>query len=106
MAAGFPGWRLAIRSEQLQRLPQLPDPRLCSCGGPLGWSHLEYAGRGRTVGIYLCRGCGLAYRGREGERQTAVPPRSKRPLPDGGHPANPVLDEATAEKLKKRLSGG
>ncbi|MHB1527396.1 MAG: hypothetical protein ACYDEA_06680 [Candidatus Dormibacteria bacterium] len=89
---------------ELQRLPQLPSSRVCPCGGALRWSHLEYLGSGRTLPLYICAACGLAYRGQAGERAApAAPPRRQRPMPDGGHPDNPVLDSALAERLRELL---
>ncbi|MGH7610647.1 MAG: hypothetical protein ACREN4_01375 [Candidatus Dormibacteria bacterium] len=90
---------------RFQSLPTLPAQRLCPCGQPVRWSHLEYLGSGRTAGVYLCAGCGLAYRG-------PVPERSSRgrakahPLPAQGHPENPVLDEEMGRRLKELLSSG
>jgi len=92
---------------ELQRLPELPRLRVCGCGGQLRWSHLEYLGNGRTVPLYICGACGLAYRGRSGERparESAA--RSRRPLPEGGPPDNPVLDAALAARLRELLGDG
>lgn len=56
--------------------------------------------------MYVCAGCGLAYRGREGEgaRQPTASQR-QRPLPQEGPPENPVFDEQVAAKLRQLLSG-
>jgi len=92
-----------VGPEQLQRLPQLPDSRLCSCGGRPRWSHLEYVGRGSSIPIYTCPGCGLAYRGRQGSKPPSPARQSRRPLPDEGSPTNPVLGAELAEKLRQLL---
>lgn len=88
---------------QLAKLPPLPEQRTCGCGGRILWSHREYLGSGRTAGVYLCANCGLAYRGGDAPRAER-PPRSHRPLPQGGAPPNPVLDEETGERLKRLLA--
>ena len=95
---------LRVRAGELARLPPLPQPRSCSCGGPLRWSHLEYVGGGSSLTIYTCTLCGSAYRGTPGQRQNQPGPRRQRPLPDGGHPDNPVLDPSLAEQLRQALS--
>jgi hypothetical protein len=89
-----------------QGLPEVPSPRLCACGQRIRWSHLKYLGKGRSAPVYVCVGCGLAYRGRaaEGVREQPMTQRG-RPLPDGGHPDNPVLDDETAAKLRQQISG-
>ncbi len=87
-------------------LPLVSPQRVCACGQRVRWSHLRYLGRGRSQPVYVCVACGLAYRGQEAE---AAPPPSRRrdhrSLPDGGHPDNPVLDEAMAAKLRQLISG-
>ncbi|MGC2191681.1 MAG: hypothetical protein WA751_05055 [Candidatus Dormiibacterota bacterium] len=90
---------------EFQGLPPLPQGRLCSCGQRTRRSHLQYLGRGRSAPVYMCSGCGLVYRGSEGEgaRQPA-PPKSHRPLPQEGPPENPVLDDEVAAKLRQLLS--
>jgi hypothetical protein len=95
---------LRVRADELERLPPLPQPRSCSCGGPLRWSHLDYVGGGRSLAIYTCAVCGSAYRGAPGQRQNQPGPRRQRPMPDEGHPHNPVLDPALAEQLRQALS--
>ncbi len=92
--------------DQLQRLPQLPGSRLCSCGGRLLRSHLEYVGRGSTIPIYTCAGCGLAYRGRQDSKPPSPARPSRRPLPDEGSPANPVLGAELADRLRRLLGQG
>lgn len=86
-------------------LPSVPPRRVCSCGQPTRWSHLQYLGRGRSAPIHLCVGCGLAYRGGERDRgREPTGPRRERPLPRGGPPDNPVLDEEVATKLRQLVS--
>ncbi len=91
---------------EFQGLPPVPPQRLCSCGQRTRWSHLQYLGKGRSAPVYVCAGCGLAYRGREGEgaRQPTASQR-QRPLPQEGPPENPVFDEQVAAKLRQLLSG-
>jgi hypothetical protein len=91
---------------QLQALPPVPPGRRCGCGQPVRSSHLEYLGRGQSVSIYICAGCGLAYRGAAGATAPKPAPRSRKPLPDGGHPENPVLDPGLAATLKELLDRG
>jgi hypothetical protein len=101
----------ALSAGAVQRLDPLPGARRCSgCGGELRFSHVAYVGRGEGVAVHVCRRCGLAYRGAprhreesEGRRENAR--RSRRPLPEGGPPENPVIDEATARLLRERLEG-
>ncbi|HEY6538540.1 MAG TPA: hypothetical protein VI138_05800 [Candidatus Dormibacteraeota bacterium] len=91
---------------EFQGLPLVPATRACGCGQRVRWSHLEYLGRGRSAPLYVCVGCGLSYRGQEGEgERRASAARSRRPLPEEGPPSNPVLDEATAERLRQLLAG-
>ncbi|HUY96588.1 MAG TPA: hypothetical protein VMW47_03040 [Verrucomicrobiae bacterium] len=92
----------------LARLPRLPELRACGCGGPVRWSHTDYAGHGESVGVYTCGRCGLAYRGPLRARSDTG--RGRRHAPDaaaagGGPPENPVLDAATVERLRG-LRGG
>ena len=89
---------------EFQALPRVPALRLCTCGQRTRWSHLQYLGRGGSAPVYVCVGCGRAYRGgaAEGSSQKAVP-RSRKPLPAGGPPANPVLDEEVAAKLQEMI---
>lgn len=91
---------------EFQGLPPVPAQRLCGCGHRIRWSHLLYLGRGRSAPLYHCAGCGLVYRGSEdtGARMPAVA-RKQRPLPEEGPPANPVLDEEIAAKLRQLLEG-
>lgn len=56
--------------------------------------------------MYVCAGCGLAYRGREGEgAREPTASKRQRPLPQEGPPENPVFDEQVAAKLRQLLSG-
>ncbi len=96
----------AVNRTQLLALPQLPGSRACPCGGRLGWSHREYLGGGQTLAVYLCANCGLAYRGGSGAAPDAAGRRSRKPLPSGGSPENPVLDPETAERLRRLLGPG
>ncbi len=91
---------------ELQRLPELPGRRVCTCGGQLRRSHLEYLGSGLTLPIFTCGACGLAYRGRSEERPAPVGSRRRRPMPDGGHPDNPVIDAALADRLHELMGDG
>lgn len=95
--------QLTMGPSQLAKLPPVPAQRGCGCGGRILWSHREYLGSGRTAGIYICSTCGLAYRGGEPPRSPS-PNRGRRPLPDGGSPQNPVLDEEMGERLKRLLA--
>ncbi len=90
---------------EFQTLPQVSAVRLCTCGQRIRWSHLQYLGRGRSAPVYVCVGCGRAYRGgaAEGSAQKAEP-RSRKPLPAGGPPDNPVLDQKVAAQLRALLS--
>lgn len=92
-----------MNRDQLLGLPPLPEGRVCACGGRLLWSHREYLGSGRTLGVYLCSSCGLAYRGGSGPPAGAGGRRSSKPLPDGGSPENPVLDPEVGERLRRML---
>jgi hypothetical protein len=94
-----------VGPSEFQALPPVPALRLCTCGQRTRWSHLEYLGRGRSAPLYVCAGCGRAYRGgtAEGSSQKAEA-RSRKPLPAGGPPDNPVLDEQAAAKLRALLS--
>ena len=90
---------------EFQALPPVPALRLCSCGQRTRWSHLQYLGRGRSSPVYICVGCGRSYRGREAEGALEqVRSKSRKPLPEGGPPDNPVLDEQVAAKLRRLLS--
>ncbi len=83
--------------------------RVCPlCGGALRLSHREYVGGRRSVRVLRCAGCGTEVRGEpqdDGDRPRSAPPARRRPLPDGGHPENFVLDGATAERLRQMLEG-
>ncbi len=72
----------------------------------MAWSHRQYLGRGRSAAVYICTGCGLAYRGREGQPEVAPARRRQRPLPDQGPPDNPVLDAELARRLQEMISKG
>jgi hypothetical protein len=88
------------------RLSAVPAQLVCGCGQRLRRSHLQYLGQGRSAPVYLCPGCGLAYRGHDTEASSERPPgRSRRPLPDQGHPDNPVIDEAAAAQLRELFPG-
>lgn len=90
---------------EFQGLPPVPLQRLCGCGQRTRWSHLQYLGRGRSAPVYVCVGCGLVYRGSEGDG--ARPPtasKRRRPLPQDGPPENPVLGEELAARLRQLLS--
>jgi len=64
---------------------------------------LEYSGRGQSVAIHICPGCGQAYRAAPPAREDQAQKRSRKPLPDGGPPANPVLDPELAARLRELL---
>ncbi|HVA22207.1 MAG TPA: hypothetical protein VNN74_08955 [Candidatus Micrarchaeia archaeon] len=90
-------------------LARLPEPRVCPCGGPIRWSHIAYLGHGENVGVYTCHRCALAYRGPLRQRTDAG--RGRRSAPDAsqasaGPPDNPVIDRATAERLRGLLGEG
>ena len=56
--------------------------------------------------VLRCTACGTQVRGQpqdDDARPRPALPARRRPLPDGGHPENPVLDEATAERLRQLL---
>ncbi len=90
---------------EFQGLPPVPPERLCGCGQRTRWSHLQYLGRGRTAAVYVCAGCGLAYRGREGDgARNSTPPKTRKPLPQEGPPENPVLGEEMAARLRQLIS--
>ena len=92
-------------------LPPLPPGGVCrACGGRTRRSHSEYVRRGEEVAVHLCVGCGRAYRGAAGARgeraeRRDAERRSRRPLPDEGPPANPVIDEEMARRLREQLGG-
>jgi len=91
----------------VQRLDPLPRSRRCTaCGEHLRFSHLAYVGHGEAVAVHVCR-CGLGFRGAARHQEKSEPGldrqrRSRRPLPEGGSPDNPVIDEATARLLRER----
>ncbi|MFZ0995110.1 MAG: hypothetical protein WAO09_03900 [Candidatus Dormiibacterota bacterium] len=90
---------------EFETLPLVPALRLCGCGQRTRWSHLQYLGSGRSAPVHVCIGCGRAFRGgaaEESPRKAA--PRSRKPLPAGGPPDNPVLDQQVAAKLRALLS--
>ena len=90
---------------EFQGLPPVPSGRLCGCGQRTRWSHLQYLGRGRSAPVYVCAGCGLVYRGPEGDRtRQPVASKSRRPLPQEGAPENPVLGEEAAAQLRQLLA--
>jgi hypothetical protein len=112
-----------VDARQLEALP--PKRRCQGCGGELRFSHRVYLGRAEAVAVFVCRGCGRAYRSAvQGEgrgdasagadagvakgrqaRDRGGERGSRKPLPDEGPPANPVIDEATAELLRRQLGG-
>jgi hypothetical protein len=85
------------------------EPRVCPlCGGALRLSHREYVGGRRSVRVLRCKACGAQVRGEpqdDDARPRPALPARRRPLPDGGHPENFVIDEATAEHLRQMLEG-
>ena len=90
-------------------LDALPANRSCRlCGAPTRFSHTAYQRGGVSVALYVCTACGTAFRGglRGGDDRPA-PARGgrerRRPSIDEGPPANPVLDEATARRLREAL---
>jgi hypothetical protein len=88
------------------RLSEVTPQRICGCGQRVRWSHLQYLGKGRSAPVYVCSGCGLAYRGHDAEAAQERPAsRSKRPLPDQGPPDNPVIDEDVAARLRELFPG-
>ncbi len=98
-----------MRPADLERLGRLPAGRACACGGAIRWSYTAYLGHGESTGVYSCDRCGLAYRGPL--RARTDPGRGRRHAPDaaaptGGPPDNPVLDPATAERLRALLGDG
>jgi len=88
-----------------EELTHRQRPPCAICGGELRFSHREYAGRGRSVAILRCIACGGLVRGELGEDSRRSPPPSsrRRPMPDGGHPDNYVLDAETADRLLRSL---
>ena len=84
----------------------MPRTRVCSCGSRVGWSHLEYLGSGRSLAIFRCAACGLAYRGEGAAPAPGSGRQSRKPLPQGGSPENPVLDPEVAERLRHLLGEG
>jgi len=103
------------RASEVSSGTRLPQPvteraqRVCPlCGGELRSSHREYLGGGRSLRVRRCRACGAQVKGEPEDDSTR--PRSqpqtsarRRPLPDGGHPDNFVLDSDTAERLRQLL---
>lgn len=56
--------------------------------------------------VLRCAACGSEVRGEpqaDDERPRPAPAARRRPLPDGGHPENFVIDTATAERLRQML---
>ena len=88
-----------MNREQLLELPPVPRDRVCVCGARVGRSHLEYLGAGRSLPVYVCSGCGLGYRGDGAAAPSPSPRRSRKPLPEGGSPDNPVLDPEIARRI-------
>lgn len=90
------------------RLDPLPGSRRCACGGELRRSHVAYVGRGESVTVMVCRGCGRAYRGatRQAGADDSPSRRSRRPLPAEGPPDNPVIDAETARRLREHFGEG
>ncbi|MHB1522886.1 MAG: hypothetical protein ACYCS9_05040 [Candidatus Dormibacteria bacterium] len=95
-----------MNREQLLQLPPVPRERVCRCGARVGRSHLEYLGGGRSLPVYVCSGCGLGYRGDGPTAPAASSHRSRKPLPEGGSPENPVLDPEIARRILGRKEGG
>ncbi len=95
-----------MNREQLLQLPPVPRERVCRCGARVGRSHLEYLGGGRSLPVYVCSGCGLGYRGDGPAAPAASSHRSRKPLPEGGSPENPVLDPEIARRILGRKEGG
>ena len=95
-----------MNREQLLQLPLVPRARVCGCGARVGWSHLEYLGAGRSLPVYVCSGCGLGYRGDGASAPSPSPRRSRKPLPEGGSPDNPVLDSEIARRILGSQGGG
>ena len=92
---------------------RLPRPvteraqRVCPlCGGELRLSHREYVGGRRSLRVFSCTACGSQARGQPEDDDARPRPQTaagRRPLPDGGHPDNFVLDRDTAERLRQML---
>jgi hypothetical protein len=80
-----------------------PKPRRhCPrCGGELGFSHREYAGRGTSAAVLRCRACGEVVRdsAREAPQATQRHTSKRHRDLDAGPPANPVLDPIIAARL-------
>ena len=95
-----------MNRDQLLQLPPVPRERVCRCGARVGRSHLEYLGGGRSQPVYVCSGCGLGYRGDGPTAPAASSHRSRKPLPEGGSPENPVLDPEIARRILGRKEGG
>jgi len=94
-----------VEPGEFETLPLVPALRVCSCGQRTRWSHLQYVGKGRSAAVYICVGCGRAFRGGAAEASARKSePRSRKPLPTGGPPDNPVLDQEVAAKLRALLS--
>ncbi len=94
------------------RLPRPVTARqqsLCPlCAGALRFDHREYVGGRRSVRVLRCAACGSEVRGEpqdDASRPRPALPARRRPLPDGGHPENFVIDEGTAERLRQMLEG-
>lgn len=93
-------------------LDPLPGNRGCRlCGAPTRFSHTAYVRAGESVALYVCTSCGTAFRGGvRGGDQDGRGPRpggrpSRRPPVDEGPPANPVIDEDMARRLREALGG-
>jgi hypothetical protein len=78
-----------------------PRRRCTRCGGELRFSHREYAGKGNSVAVRRCAGCGDVVRDApRAAAQTAQRHTSKRHRElDAGPLENPVLDPAIAARL-------
>ena len=75
------------------------------CGSVVAFSHREYTGHGTERVVWRCKNCGSQTRT---DSRPASPRKSnysskKKPI-DEGPPHNPVIDSATAEKLKRLMN--
>jgi hypothetical protein len=74
-------------------------------------SHVAYLGGNREAVVHRCDVCGVTAQGPVQSRDERVLGEQvrgggrKRPLPDGGSPENPVIDEDLARMLRERFGG-